>query len=315
MVSGSRNNSRTKAQGKKPIVLAKDPKQAALAIVVVILFIIVSISNIIKYVKENSPHPAPITQQTTATSTTMPPGYPGDPTNVQPPTTPNEQLVQQQGNAGDLADPNQTQSSPQASNQIQPQAQDANNIYNQALSLQKGKNALKNEAKKIGIVKGPNSDIEILPQKTTQKFMGKMVSITVNDTGRSCPFLPIEEVSGPSHSSFSYLPAPPDKLPSNTDASKIISTVISGILYDKYNPSAIINIEGTDYLVKKGDTINNYKILSISRSQVVVQLGRNVYQAGVGELLSLSDLKSSVANLNKKFGGNNVSISVRKKGY
>ncbi len=84
---------------------------------------------------------------------------------------------------------------------------------------------------------------------------------------------------------------------------------------DKYSPSAIINIEGSDYLVKRGDIINHYKVLYIGKNDVIVQLGKNIYKAGVGELLSPTDLNyNTIANLNKKFGGNNVQISVKKKG-
>ena len=61
-------------------------------------------------------------------------------------------------------------------------------------------------------------------------------------------------------------------------------------MYDKYNPSAILNIDDTDYLVRAGDTINNYRILSISPSAVTVQLGSNTYRAGVGEMFSDEDI-------------------------
>lgn len=273
-------------KGKEKFIIAKDSKQLATALVVVVLFLANSIYLILKNIQEQNPQPTTANQPSTPLENQMPQG----------PTNPE-----------DMANFNQPQ------NQLQDQAQDANNIYSQTLNLQDDKKDLKNEEKRL--VKDANSDVEIIVKKAT-RTRGKMVSVLVTDSGRSNPFLPAgENVSHLASASFAYLPAPPETLPSNTDASKVMSTTISGILYDKYSPSAIINIEGTDYLVKKGDVINNYKILSIGKTQVIVQLGKNVYQAGVGELLSKTDLNCTVANLNKKFGGSEVSINVRKKGY
>jgi hypothetical protein len=80
-------------------------------------------------------------------------------------------------------------------------------------------------------------------------------------------------------------------------------------LYDKYNPSAILNIEGNDYLVKKGDVVNNYKIVNIAQDSVTVKLGENVYKAGIGELLTEGSIHhNNVSNLNNKFGGENNGV-------
>jgi hypothetical protein len=65
-----------------------------------------------------------------------------------------------------------------------------------------------------------------------------------------------------------------------------------------------LNIEGNDYLVKKGDTVNNYKILNIAKDSVTVKLGSNTYKAGIGEILTEGQLNhSNIPNLNNKFGG------------
>ena len=83
-----------------------------------------------------------------------------------------------------------------------------------------------------------------------------------------------------------------------------MDTIVSGILYDKYSPSAILNIEGSDYLVKKGDVVNNYKVVNIMQDSVTVQLGANVYKAGIGEILTEGNLNhNNVSNLKNKFGG------------
>ena len=98
--------------------------------------------------------------------------------------------------------------------------------------------------------------------------------------------------------------APPETLNEGSDAARVMDTLVSGILYDKRSPSAIINIEGNDYLVKKGDVVNSYKILNIEQNSVTVKLGSNTYKAGIGEILTEGSVNhNDVSNLSKKFGG------------
>ena len=98
--------------------------------------------------------------------------------------------------------------------------------------------------------------------------------------------------------------APPEKLAIDTDADKMLKTTISGILYDKYSPTAIIKIDGNDYLVKKGDKVNKFTVIAIEKDSVTVKTGNNTYKAGIGELLTDSTVNyNDVSNLNKKFGG------------
>ena len=134
-----------------------------------------------------------------------------------------------------------------------------------------------------------------------------LVSVPVEDLGRANPFLPDGEstvVTRPT-SIYGYsLMAPPDTLSEGSEASRIMSTKVSGILYDSTSPSAILNIEGNDYLVRTGDYINNYKVLSISKDLVTVQLGKNVYKAGVGQLMTDVTLNyNTVYDLQNRFGG------------
>lgn len=127
-------------------------------------------------------------------------------------------------------------------------------------------------------------------------------------TVKANPFLPYREI-GSSNSKVYDVPqfeliAPPETLNTNSDAARVMDTIVSGILYDKFSPSAILNIEGSDYLVKKGDVVNNYKILNISQDSVSVKLGNNTYKAGIGEILTEGTINyNNVSNLNKKFGG------------
>lgn len=143
----------------------------------------------------------------------------------------------------------------------------------------------------------------------------KMVAISLEDAGRADPFLPYNEAleqikNQRSVKIYNGILPPVENLPSPSKAvEKILTTKVSGIMYDNYNPSAILNIDGVDYLVRSGDTVgntvgDNYKVLSISKSVVTVQSGSNVYKAGVGQLLSYDDInKSNIVNLENKFGG------------
>ena len=121
------------------------------------------------------------------------------------------------------------------------------------------------------------------------------------------PFLPYRDIGGSTlvNDVPKYdLVAPPEVVNENSEAARVMDTVVSGILYDKYSPSAILNIEGNDYLVKKGDVVNNYKILAIMQDSVTVKLGSSTYKAGIGEILTEGTINhNEVSNLSKKFGG------------
>ena len=126
-------------------------------------------------------------------------------------------------------------------------------------------------------------------------------------TVKANPFVPYRNIQ--SDDSLSDIPkfdlvAPPETLNEGSDAARVMDTLVSGILYDKRSPSAIINIEGNDYLVKKGDVVNSYKILNIEQNSVTVKLGSNTYKAGIGEILTEGSVNhNDVSNLSKKFGG------------
>ena len=159
---------------------------------------------------------------------------------------------------------------------------------------------LGNDGVKAGIAGDTTDDVEMVSSQTSPG----MISLTIENTGRANPFMPegggIESIGG--YISVDMI-APPDNITQNTDASTVITTKVTGILYDMYKPSAILNLEGSDYLVRAGDYIKNYKVLSIGRNNVTVQLGANVYKAGVGELFSTDGINhNTISNLETKFG-------------
>mgnify|MGYP007101862988 CR=1 FL=1 len=152
---------------------------------------------------------------------------------------------------------------------------------------------------------GPD-DVTLVSQQTDR--VQSMVSMSVEDTGRADPFLPygssavVRTVS--KGASYDLLP-PPESITVDTTATEVMTTKVSGIMFDKFNPSAILNIAGSDYLVRTGDIVNNYKVLSIAKEYVAVQYGANVYKAGVGELFTGEGINyNTVSNLEHKFGGN-----------
>ena len=137
-----------------------------------------------------------------------------------------------------------------------------------------------------------------------------IVSMSVEDLGRSDPFLPASEKvvvkPKPKPKYYKDLVPPPESISVDYTATDVMTTKVSGIMFDKYNPSAILNISGMDYLVRSGDVVNGYKILSITNDTVTVQFGPNVYKARVGQLFTGDGINyNSVSNLENKFGSRN----------
>ncbi|MBQ8460275.1 hypothetical protein IJ541_09270 [bacterium] len=105
------------------------------------------------------------------------------------------------------------------------------------------------------------------------------------------------------------LPVPPTSLASpDAAAAKITRTKVVGIMYNDNSPSAIINVDDKDYLVRQGDKImdQEYKVLKINPSWITVGLGSNIYSASIGELFSKDDLdktRNDLYNLRNRFGG------------
>ena len=150
-----------------------------------------------------------------------------------------------------------------------------------------------------------DDDVEIVSDQEALKNNNSMVAMSVEDMGRSDPFLPESEkiVVKPKPKNNDLLP-PPESIVVDSTATDVMGTKVSGIMFDSINPSAIINISGADYLVRSGDIINGYKVLSIGRDTVTVQFGNNIYKAGVGELFTGDGINfNTISNLETKFGG------------
>ena len=132
----------------------------------------------------------------------------------------------------------------------------------------------------------------------------KPVVIPVLNGGRVNPFLPYQqEVVVANMPQFDII-APPMELPEIDPLSDaMMSTKVSGIMFDSVRPSAIINFDGTDHLVHKGDRVKGYTILDITKDRVVMKNGTNIYRASVGQEIDDNLKFNEVSNLNSQFGG------------
>ncbi len=174
--------------------------------------------------------------------------------------------------------------------------------------IQKGDIKVGNDGVNAAIA-GDDDGVTIVSNQEAVKENNSMVAMSIEDMGRSDPFLPESEKIVPKPKNFDLLP-PPESIVVDSTATDIITTKVSGIMFDNINPSAILNISGSDYLVRSGDIINGYKILSIGKNSVTVQFGSNVYKAGVGELFTGDGINfNTVSNLETKFGGIKNSVN------
>lgn len=107
------------------------------------------------------------------------------------------------------------------------------------------------------------------------------------------------------------LPVPPTSLDTHTFAAKITKTKVVGIMYNSKSPSAIINVDNKDYLVRPGDKIigQEYKVVKITPTWVTAAMGSNVYSAAIGELFSKDGVETNqtdIYNLKERFGGRKI---------
>lgn len=107
------------------------------------------------------------------------------------------------------------------------------------------------------------------------------------------------------------LPVPPTSLDTNSVAAKITRTKVVGIMYNVDSPSAIINVDQKDYLVRPGDKIigQEYKVVKITPTWVTAAMGSNVYSAAIGELFTKDAIETNqtdIYNLKERFGGRKI---------
>lgn len=133
----------------------------------------------------------------------------------------------------------------------------------------------------------------------------KQVVIPVTNGGRVNPFMPYNSaLANAKPPEFDLIPPPLEVPESDPFVESMVSTKISGIMYDSQRPSAIINCGGSDHLVHKGDKVQGYQVIDITKDRVVLKYGSNIFRATVGQAIGGNGVVfNEVSNLNRQFGG------------
>lgn len=111
-------------------------------------------------------------------------------------------------------------------------------------------------------------------------------SIQIVTTGRLNPFVPVGNLNN-----IGFITSPKiDILPPNETLGqpdplldKLMSIKVSGIMYDGVNSSAVINLGGVDYFVQKGDKIDSFTVVDITKTSVAIREKNNIFSASIGQ--------------------------------
>lgn len=138
--------------------------------------------------------------------------------------------------------------------------------------------------------------------------------VNVIPTGRPNPFLPLSKytvqprktetvvrtINNIDYDSVN-IPLPPKEYGEiSTYTDQLMTISVSGIMYDKVKPSAIITYDGSDYFVQIGDRLNKFHVADIGPDYVKIALGKNIYTAKVGEEFKVNDFYGNVQYKNGK---------------
>ncbi len=139
------------------------------------------------------------------------------------------------------------------------------------------------------------------------------VTVSIGDVGRKNPFAPVGGTKSQQSSGFKQagdgldfeIIEPPELEPEDEMITKLLETKVTGIMYDAKRPSAIVNIDGVDQLVRIGDILSGFEFISITRNKVVIRSDDNIYRASVGQPLNAEKITNpiEISNLETKFKG------------
>lgn len=132
-------------------------------------------------------------------------------------------------------------------------------------------------------------------KRAEERELQKRKIISVIPTGRSNPFMPISKYMTTDIPDTNVdfdragIPKPPESYSEkDLGTSKLMSIAVSGIMYDETKPSAIITYDNNDYFVQKGDRLDDYRVLDITKTYVTLAYNKNVYKANIGEEFKVS---------------------------
>jgi len=157
-----------------------------------------------------------------------------------------------------------------------------------------------------------NNDLFINNALEEQNQSNDSIMVSYNKAARLNPFKP-PIIAGEYKHEIPYavvddtefeIIEPPAASRPDENLTKLLQTQISGIMYDPTSPSAIINLNGTDYFVKIGDKVSGYLIKNITRDKVQVNYKNNTYVASVGQLFTKGTIEhENVPDFEHKFAG------------
>ncbi len=137
----------------------------------------------------------------------------------------------------------------------------------------------------------------------SKKEEQKLVTFSVTNGGRINPFAPpagFEATKFVVSSDYEIL-SPPEEIPGAEiadEAKNLMNITVSGILFDNVKPSAIINVNDSEYFVQIGDKVDDFQVVAINKQYVAIKDGTNIYKAQVGE--SFTPTGGGVAGMAKR---------------
>lgn len=153
---------------------------------------------------------------------------------------------------------------------------------------------------------------------SASKNKDEMVVVNVVNFGRKNPFKPYKKyniVTGNVNTGdlgIPYdIPPPPTFDPAADNQLKnLMAAKVNGILYDPNGKSvAIINVKGSDYMVRQNDSVFGFYVGKITKNLVTVSYGNNTYNVSVGQVIGQEAINyDPVVRNNQNFGGMNYRL-------
>jgi len=159
-------------------------------------------------------------------------------------------------------------------------------------------------------VKASEAETSVGAKISTLKDIGvasdneEKVVISIINFGRNNPFKPYDPKKRKSDGvDLGDIPYPPSYLSEEDEGYKLLlSTVVSGILYDPHAKSvAIVKIKNDDYMLHKGDIVEGIIVENIAKNSITLRYGQNTYTRAVGNIVDGNINYDSVERQEKIF--------------
>lgn len=208
------------------------------------------------------------------------------------------------------------------------------------IGAEQGKNRQVNNYKSPPKKNYYKTDFNFLDESQYENDDEKLVELSSAALGRKDPFKPfnqslLSEINSGSSNGLEELELPSDADPFIMDLTKydksllgvplppeydedsplvkLMKIKIAGILYDPEGSSAILNVDGEDYVVHENDKIFNFHVNQILPDKVAISYGKNIYKKRVGEMLTATLNGSGITGINNMFAGKRKNINLNSK--